>query len=228
MSQGLKVAVSWSGGKDSCFSLYRAISSGLQPCFLLNMVNREAKRSMSHGLDPKLIAAQAEAMEIPILQRETTWDTYEQEFKEAVAELKQQGVDGVVFGDIDIEEHKEWVNRVCTELGVIAILPLWGDEPHTLLNEFLQAGFEAIVVSAKAEFFSDEWLGKRMSRDLIGQVSRISEEFNLHPCGEQGEYHTFVTDGPIFRRSIKIIDSHKVLREGYRFLDITRYELEGN
>ena len=228
MSQGLKVAVSWSGGKDSCFSLYRAISSGLQPCFLLNMVNREAKRSMSHGLDPKLIAAQAEAMEIPILQRETTWDTYEQEFKEAVTELKQQGVDGIVFGDIDIEGHKNWVERVCVELEVIAILPLWGDEPHRLLNEFLQAGFEAIVVSAKAEFFSDEWLGKRMSQEFIGELLRLNEGFNIHPCGEQGEYHTFVTDGPIFRRSIKIIDSHKVLREGYRFLDITRYELEGN
>ena len=228
MSQELKVAVSWSGGKDSCFSLYRATSSGLQPCFLLNMVNRDAKRSMSHGLDPKLIAAQAEVLEIPILQRETTWDTYEQDFKEAVAELKQQGVDGIVFGEIDIEGHKNWVERVCVELEVIAILPLWGDKPHTLLNEFLQAGFEAIVVSAKAEFFGDEWLGKRMSQDFIGELSRLHEEFNLHPCGEQGEYHTFVTDGPIFKRRIKIIDSHKVLREGYRFLDITRYELEGN
>lgn len=227
MSQELKVAVSWSGGKDSCFSLYRTIINALQPCFLLNMVNRDAKRSMSHGLDPKLIAAQAEVLEIPLLQRETTWNTYEQEFKEAVAELKQQGVDGVVFGDIDIEEHKEWVERVCSEVGVIAILPLWGDEPQRLLSDFIQAGFEAIVVSAKAEFFSDEWLGKQVSQDFIGELSRLHEEFNLHPCGEQGEYHTFVIDGPIFRRRIKIIDSHKVLREGYRFLDISRYELEG-
>ncbi len=174
-----------------------------------------------------MIAAQAEVLGIPILQQETTWDTYEHEFKEAIAELKQKGVDGVVFGEIDIEDHKNWVVRVCSELEVIAILPLWGDEPHTLLNEFLQAGFEAIVVSAKAEFFGDEWLGKPVSQDFIGELSRLNEELNLHPCGEQGEYHTFVIDGPIFRRRIKIIDSHTVLREGYRFLDISRYELEG-
>jgi diphthine-ammonia ligase len=227
MSQGLKVAVSWSGGKDSCFSLYRAISNGLQPCFLLNMVNRDAKRSMSHGLDPKLIAAQADVLEIPLLQREATWDTYEREFKEAVAELKQKGVDGVVFGDIDIEEHKNWVERVCGDLEVIAILPLWGDEPYTLLTEFLQAGFEAIVVSAKAEFFSDEWLGKPLTTEIVEELSGLETQSGIHPCGEQGEYHTFVIDGPIFKKRLKIIDSHTVSREGYRFLDISRYELEG-
>ena len=85
----------------------------------------------------------------------------------------------------------------------------------------------SIVVSAKAEFFGDEWLGKRMSQEFIGEVSRLSEEFNIHPCGEHGEYHTFVTDGPTFKRRIKISNSHKVLREGYRVLDISRYELEG-
>jgi len=223
-SKGLKVAVSWSGGKESSFSLYRSLSNGLQACFLLNMINREARRSMSHGLDPDLIAAQAEAIGIPILQRETTWDTYEQEFKAAVAQVKQKGVSGVVFGDIDIEGHKEWVERVCAELAVIPILPLWGVEPQRLLNDFIDAGFEAIVVGAKAELFSEEWLGRRVDQVFIEELLRLN---NVHPCGEQGEYHTFITDGPIFKKRIKIIDSNTVLRERYRFLDISRYELEG-
>lgn len=224
ISKGLKVAVSWSAGKESCLSLYRSLSNGLEVCFLLNMVNRDVRRSMSHGLNPELIAAQAEAMGIPILQRETTWDTYEQEFKEAVAELKQKGISGVVFGDIDIEEHKEWVERICGELGVIPILPLWGHEPQRLLNDFINAGFEAIVVTAKAEFLGQKWLGRRVDEVFVKELLRLN---NVHPCGEQGEYHTFVTDGPIFKRRIKIIDTNKVLREGYRFLDISRYELEG-
>lgn len=223
-SKGLKVAVSWSGGKESCFSLYRSLSNGLQACFLLNMINRESRRSMSHGLDPDLIAAQAEAIGIPIRQRETTWDSYEQEFKAAVAQVKQKGVSGVVFGDIDIEGHKEWVERVCAELAVIPILPLWGDEPQRLLNDFIDAGFEAIVVGAKAELFGEEWLGRRVDQVFIEELLRLN---NVHPCGEQGEYHTFITDGPIFKKRIKIIDSNTVLREGYRFLDISRYELEG-
>lgn len=230
MSKGLKVAVSWSGGKDSCFSLFRSIGqspSACQVCFLLNMVNRDAKRSMSHGLDPKLIATQAEAMEIPILQRETTWETYEQEFKRAVAELKQKGINGVVFGDIDLQEHKDWVERVCGELGVNPILPLWGSEPQRLLSDFIDAGFEAVVVTAKAELFSEKWLGRNMSREFIEELDRLNKESNTHICGEKGEYHTFVIDGPIFKRRIKIIDTSKVLREGYRFLDISRYELVG-
>jgi len=230
MSQELKYAVSWSGGKDSCFSLFRYMkqsSRDIQICYLLNMVNRDAKRSMSHGLDPKLIAAQAQALEIPIMQRETTWETYEQEFKRAVEELKQLGIGAVVFGDIDLQEHKDWIERVCGELEVMPILPLWGDGPEEILNGFIDAGFEAIVVSAKAKFFSEKWMGQKMGVEFIKELHRLNKESNVHLCGEQGEYHTFVTDGPLFKRRIRAIDSEKVLREGYRFLDISKYELVG-
>lgn len=227
MSQGLKAAASWSGGKDSSFSLYRSTRNGLETCFLLNFINREVGRSMSHGLDSALIAAQAQALEIPIVQKGVTWETYEQEFKAAVAQLKQRGIGAVVFGDIDLQGHKDWIERVCGELEVMPILPLWGDEPQTLLNDFIDAGFEAIVVTAKADLFGEEWLGQKIGTEFIKELHRLNEEFNVHPCGEQGEYHTFVTDGPIFKRRIKIIHSEKVLREGYRFLDISKYELVG-
>lgn len=221
MNQGLKAAVSWSGGKDSAFSLYRSISDGLEVSFLLNFINRDARRSMSHGLDPKLLVAQAEAVEIPIVQRETTWETYEEEFKRAVVELKQVGVNAVVFGDIDIEEHREWIERVCAELKVRPILPLWGDEPQRLLNEFIDAGFEAVVVCAKAELLGEEWLGRKVDASFVEGLKGIG----VHPCGEQGEYHTLVTDGPIFKRRIEITPGEKVLREGYRFLDISSFTL---
>ena len=224
---GLKVAVSWSGGKDSCLSLYRAMLGGLQACFLLNFINRDVRKSMSHGLDPKLLSAQAEAIGIPIIQQETTWDTYEQEFKRAVEELKQRGVGGVVSGDIDLQEHKDWIDRVCGELGVMPILPLWGAQPEEILSSFIDAGFEAMVVTAKADFFGQEWLGKRVSREFIRELNRLSEELNIHICGEQGEYHTFVTDGPLFKRRVRIIDSKRELREGYWLLDILRCEIVG-
>ena len=223
MNQGLKVAVSWSGGKDSALSLFRAIRSGLHIHCLLNLINHDASRSMSHGLDPRLIAAQAEALEIPIVQRKTTWETYEDEFKRAVVELKQHGVSAVVFGDIDagIEEHRDWIERVSAELEVRPISPLGGGTPQGLLAEFIDAGFEAIVVCARAELFGEEWLGRKMDADFIQELQ--SKDF--HPCGELGEYHTLVTNGPIFKRRIDIIDSEKVLREGYRFLDISSFAL---
>ena len=225
MNNGLKVAVSWSGGKDSLFALYHAMLDGFQPCFLLNMINRDVKRSMSHGLDPGLLAAQAEAIEIPIVQREVTWDTYEEEFKRAVAELKQKGIGGMVFGDIDIAEHKEWTERVSREVGVTPILPLWGAEPLALLADFIDAGFSAIVVAAKAELFGPEWLGQRMDAELVMELQRFGDELSIHPCGEHGEYHTFVTDGPLFKKRVDIRDSETVMRDGLWFLDITSYEL---
>ncbi|MFQ5924551.1 MAG: diphthine--ammonia ligase [Dehalococcoidia bacterium] len=223
----LKVAVSWSGGKDSCLSLYRALCNGFQVSCLLNMIDRDVQKSMSHGLDAKLLAAQAQAIGIPIVQPETTRDTYEQELKRTVEQLKQKGVKGVVSGDIHFQEHKDWIDRVYGELEVVPILPLWGAQPEYILSSFIDAGFEAMVVTAKADFFGQECLGKRVSGEFRRELDRLREEFNIDICGEQGEYHTFVTDGPLFKRQIKIIDSKRELREGYWFLDILRYEIVG-
>ncbi|MDY6918101.1 MAG: diphthine--ammonia ligase [Chloroflexota bacterium] len=226
MSQARQAAVSWSGGKDSCLSLYRAVRSGVHARFLLNMVNRDASRSMSHGLTPLLLSAQAEAIQIPIVQRETTWETYERDFKAAVTELRREGAEAMVFGDIDLVEHQEWVERVSHEVGVEAMLPLWGCDSERLLNEFVESGFEAVVVAANAEFFGEDWLGKRLDRRFVADVARLAGEAGFHPLGEKGEYHTFVVDGPLFKRRIRIGDAHKVLREGYRFLDIVTYDVQ--
>lgn len=215
------VAVSWSGGKESCFSLYKASLDGFQAHCLLNMITQDAKRSMSHGLDQRLLVAQAEAMGIPIVQREVTWDSYEGGFKDAVAELKQKGVGGVVFGDIDLQEHRDWIERVCDELGVTPLMPLWGDEPERILTGFVDASFEAVVVTAKAEFFDQNWLGRKVDHRFIKELGAL----DIHICGEKGEYHTFVTDGPLFKERIVISDSRQELREGYWFLDILRYEM---
>jgi uncharacterized protein (TIGR00290 family) len=216
-----KVAVSWSGGKDSCFSLYKALQGGFQAHCLLNMINLDNKRSMSHGLDQRLLVTQAEAMGMPIIQREVTWDSYEREFKRAVAELKQKGVERVVFGDIDLQEHRDWIERVCGELEVTPIMPLWGEEPERILTAFVDCGFEAVVVTAKAGFFDQKWLGRKVNHRLIKEMGAL----DIHICGEKGEYHTFVTDGPLFKKRIDITNSRKELREGYWFLDILGYEM---
>ena len=223
---GMRVAVSWSGGKDSSLSLHRAAGSGLHCCHLLNMVDVDYSRSMSHGLDKELIAAQADAMQIPIVQKATSWGTYEREFKAALECLKLEGIQGMVFGDIDLAEHREWVERVCGEAGLAPILPLWGDAPETLLNEFIEAGFEAVVVAAKADLFDDEWLGKPVDLELVSSLITLSRQSGFHPCGEKGEYHTLVTDGPVFRKRINILQYRKVVRDGYRFLDISGYRVE--
>ncbi len=216
-----KVAVSWSGGKESCLACYRAISRGLEVSHLLNFVNKGSERSMGHGLDPELILAQSQAMGIPLVQRETSWETYERKFKDAVLELKRRGVKGIVFGDVDLQEHKDWVEKVCRELDVEPVEPLWGGDPMELLNEFVNAGFEAIVVRVRGDLLGEEWLGRRVNRVFLRDIAKEP----IHPLGEKGEYHTFVTNGPIFKHRIRILGSDKVVKDGYHSMVIKKWRV---
>ena len=108
----MQAVASWSGGKDSCLACYKAISKGVEISHLLNLINADARRSMSHEVDPGLIVSQAAAIGVPVIQKRVTWDTYEQKFKEAITELKAKGVEGVVTGDIDLPEGKKWNDRI--------------------------------------------------------------------------------------------------------------------
>lgn len=214
-------AASWSGGKDSCLACWKAISQGLKVSYLLNFVNKDSTRAMSHGLDHKLIALQAQAMNLPIIQQKVTWKTYEAGFKAALAELRLKGVTGLITGDIYLQEHKDWIDRVCGEVGIEAVLPLWGLDTAQLLADFIDASFKAIIVSVKTEIFGKEWLGRQVDNKLATELYQL----NIDPCGEGGEFHTFVYDGPLFRKSVRIINSTTVFRDDRWFLDILEYSL---
>ena len=188
---------------------------------LLNFISKEHKRVSFHGTEAKLIQLQAEAIGIPLLQKETTWNGYEQEFKDAVKSLIPDGVNGMIFGDIYLQEHKDWVERVCRELGIEAILPLWGQDPERILIDFIDAGFEATIVSAKSELLNDKWMGRKVNREFLSHL----KDNNIDFCGENGEYHTFVTGGPMFQKSIKITKSQPIMRDNHRFLDTLEYSL---
>ncbi|MDI6888166.1 MAG: diphthine--ammonia ligase [Methanocellales archaeon] len=214
--------VSWSGGKESCLACYKAMQDDFVVSYLLNFMDKDGERSRAHGLRIELLRLQSDAIGIPIILKPTTWETYEQVFKNTVSELKQIGVEEGIFGDIDLQEHRDWVERVCAEVGIKPILPLWSKKRERVLEEFIRAGFEAIVVATKADFLGEEWLGCRVDRKFRRELS--NKQIDL--CGEAGEYHTFVIDGPIFRKRINILESAKVLRNGRWFLEITKLELD--
>jgi len=212
---------SWSGGKDSCFACYRAICKGYDISYLVNFISKEYKRVSFHGTEDKLIQLQAEALGMPLLQKETTGNGYEQEFKEAVRSLIPEGIKGMIFGDIYLQEHKDWVERVCGELGIEAVEPLWGEKSEKILLEFMDAGFEAIIVSAKVDLFGKEWIGQKVNRDFFKYVKENSVDI----CGENGEYHTLVVNGPVFKKKLEITESKTIARDGYWFLDTVEYLL---
>ncbi|MGB2728813.1 MAG: diphthine--ammonia ligase [Halobacteriota archaeon] len=220
MKEKKKVFASWSGGKESCLACYKALSNGFDVSHLLNFVSEDGTRSRAHGISSDLIALQADAIGIPIIQVKSSWGGYEAKFKEAVEELKKKGVEGGIFGDMDLQEHREWVDRVCSEVEVASIEPLWGNDPREILKEFVNTGFKAIVIKVKADLFGKEWLGRELNEQFIND---LPEE--IHPCGEHGEYHTFVVDGPLFQRRVEIIKSDKKFKEGTWLLDISEYGL---
>ena len=224
----MKVVASWSGGKDSCFACYKALTQGYEVSYLVNFISREFRRVSFHGTRAHLISRQAQAIGIPLIQHTIPPDMslYEQTFKKAVSALRHNGVEGMVFGDIYLQEHRDWIERVCGELGITPVLPLWDMTPEHVLGEFIETGFEAVVISAKAYFFDEKWLGRRTDRDFLFDLKKLKQEKKLDVCGEQGEYHTVVVDGPLFQKRVQVTYGSRVQRNGYWFLDIPRCRLE--
>ncbi|MCP4221641.1 MAG: diphthine--ammonia ligase [bacterium] len=189
----------------------------------LNMITEDGKRSRSHGIVAQLPALQAQAMNMGIIQAPCTWDSYETKFKEAVDQLKKENIGTGIFGDIDLEPHREWVERVCGEKSIHPILPLWLGKREDLLEEFISAGFKAIITAVNKDYMGSKWLGRLIDRDF---VKDIEAEKNIDPCGENGEYHTLVTDGPIFQKRITVRESKPVQVDKHWFLNITDYGLD--
>lgn len=214
--------VSWSGGKDSCLACYEAIQQGYRISHLVNFISKEYQRVDFHGTKARLIQLQSEALGIPLLQQETSWDDYEPAFKQAVSSLIPKGIEGMVFGDIYLEEHREWVERICGELGIKALEPLWKWSAEKVLGAFIHSGFEAVVVSAQADLIDPEWVGQPVAKPFVDYL----RSKNIDLCGENGEYHTLVINGPIFTKRIRLAETRKMLRDNRWFLDTISYHLE--
>lgn len=219
-----KVFVSWSGGKDCSLALHRAVKSGMDVRYLANMVTSDGKRSCSHGISASVIKKQAEALGIPIAQRPTTDDNYEAVFTDTIKGFKQEGVTGGVFGDIDFNAHREWIERICANAGITPHLPLWLENQQKLMEEFIDAGYKSVIVAVKADLLDKEDLGKIIDKDFLAYISGLNK--NITPCGEAGEFHSLVVDGPLFKKRLAITESEKITRGGHHFLEIKNIKLK--
>jgi len=213
----VKAFCCWSGGKESALSLYRAKNEGIEITYLLNMLSEDGEYSRSHRIRKDCLRGQSEAIRIPIIQRKTSWENYEREFKSAVLELKENGLEAGVFGDVDLQEHRDWVERVCCDAGIKPILPLWKEQREKLLEELIGVGFKAIIVATQDRFLGKRWLGRPVDLELMKQLKALD---GIDLCGENGEYHTFVYDGPIFKKPVEFEVGKKYLKEGHWLLEI--------
>lgn len=218
----MKVVSLWSGGKDSCYACYKAMSSGYEVAALINFTQANSHTSLSHGLSAEVILNQAESTEIPVIQKAMPQGSYRNEFKKLIAGLKAtKEIKGIVFGDIYLQEHKDWIDKVCGELEVEAILPLWGRETKGLALEIIGAGFKAIVVATNSKFLGQEWLGRQVDGQFVEDLIALG---NIDLCGEKGEYHTFVYGGPVFKKSVEFIVGEKTLNDNRWFLRLNQVE----
>jgi uncharacterized protein (TIGR00290 family) len=206
---------------------------------LPGFVYKDVSRMVPHEVAPEIISVQAQAMEIPIVQKEVSWSTFESQFKSTLRTLRLTGIEGLVFGvvpphyPVDSSEklreyrtlvaHKEWMNRVCREEGINPITPLWEKNPEQILAELVEKGFETIIVVVDSKLLGEEWLGRKIDHDFLQEVQRLNREKSVH-IGGSG-YHTLVIDGPLFKKRLHVLQSKTLCKNGYCILDISKVEL---
>jgi uncharacterized protein (TIGR00290 family) len=211
-----RAAISWSGGKDSCAALAR-VRSSLDVVAMITMFDEDASRSRSHGLRPEVVQAQADRLGLRSIVGRCTWETYDRAFANALAMLPPSGITHVVFGDILFEEHRQWAERMCGSHALVAVEPLFGESTDALFDEWVASGAEAIIVTARAQYFDETWLGRRVGRELLSELKRLG----VDPCGERGEYHTVVTNAPLFSSPLSLRLGERVKRSDCWALDVT-------
>jgi len=216
-------AISWSGGKDSCLAYWKAKAEGLNIGYMLNTYRRDTGRVAFHGVRAEFIRAQSNALGIPLLQIVVGDNDYEARFQEALSDLRGRGVEGVVFGDIDIRQNRDWCEGVCRRVGLESIFPLWMQDQKSIMEEFIGAGFKAVVVALNSRFLRREDLGRILDSRWLERIETLRSGAKENPityCGENGEYHTFVYGGPAFNREIGFAPGEKVSNGEYYLMDL--------
>ncbi len=192
--------------------------------YLFNMVSEDGQRSRSHGIRAAVIKKQAAALGIPILQQPTVDEAYEAVFIKALKDFKRQGIDVGVFGDIDFNEHREWIEKACAPAAITPRLPLWLEDQSKLMEEFIAAGFKAVVAAVKTDLLGKEFLGRIVDKKFLADIAALNK--GITPCGEAGEFHTLVVDGPLFKKRLDLVETEKVTRLEHHFLEILKVELK--
>ena len=210
-----RAAVSWSGGKDSCAAFERS-REAFEIVAAVTMVDLEGTRSRSHGIRIELLRAQTAALGLRHVMRRCDWESYEQEFEHGLRELHADGVTHVIYGDIVYPEHRAWAERLSERAGLTAVEPLFGIPTSEVARSFVRSGARATLVAVNASRLDATWLGTQLSDEAIDRLIALG----VDPCGEEGEYHTFVTDSPSFAQPVAVQPGEVVQVRGYWAMDL--------
>lgn len=198
----MRVAVSWSGGKDSYLAYQKALAQGHEICSIITFLWEEP--SLAHPIN--IIELQAEALKMRHYRAETKKPYFEHYIKEISILAKEEGIEGIVTGDIAPLDafHGNWMEKVCKELNLKLIRPLWGAERHQILEELISGGCRVIFSCVKKPWFDEKWLGRALNWESLEELKTLNARYGMDLCGENGEYHTLVVDAPIFSKVVEI------------------------
>jgi uncharacterized protein (TIGR00290 family) len=213
-------ALSWSGGKDSALALWTLRRQLLEPKALITTVTESYERISMHGVRRELLARQAEALRVPLVEvlipPSCVNEIYDARMAEAFAGAPLRGVEAVAFGDLFLEDVRAYREGRLAAAGRRGLFPLWGHDTAALAREFLDAGFEATLVCVDPRVLDSSFAGRRYDERLLAELPP-----DVDPCGENGEFHTFVSAGPIFAGPIACVTGEVVERDGFVFCDLT-------
>lgn len=178
-------------------ALHRALATGVRVEALLAMYDETGERSRSHAISRELMQAQADALGIPLVMRSASWADYESVFIDQLKQFAAQGLTHGVFGDIDLQAHRDWEEKVCAAAGLQVLLPLWQQDRRALAEAVLNSGFRARVVCVDARWLDASFCGVEYDATFLARLPA-----GVDACGENGEFHTFVFDGPRFAHTV--------------------------
>ena len=193
-----KALASWSGGKDSCLALWRAQKLGISVTHLLTALDESGLKTRSHGVSKSLIHSQGQSLGIHNEFIAASWQDYEKDFIAKLIQLSDDGISQAIFGDIDLIAHRDWEEKVCAAANIVAMLPLWNENRLALVTEFLNAGFKARVTCVDGRFLDESFVGVEFDTQFLDRLPGV-----VDACGENGEFHTFVYDGPNFLKPVR-------------------------
>jgi len=210
-----KAIFCWSGGKDSAYCLHKVLTEKLFDVkYLLTTINDNFKRISMHGVREELLDNQVESIGIPLLKVRVTEGTnteYEKQMETVLLKAKSEGINNVIFGDIFLEDLRVYRENNLAKVGMIGNFPLWKMDTKILINDFINQHFKTIICCTHDGYLGEEWLGKEVDKSFIEELPAV-----VDPCGENGEYHTFCYEGPLFKNKINF----KVGERIYKALEI--------
>ncbi len=221
----MRVAVLATGGKDSALALYKVLNEDHEVKYLVSMIPLREDSWMFHYPNIRLVDLFAEAVEIPLVKAETL-AVKEREVEDLKRLIEGIDVDAIVSGAIASNYQKSRIEKICEQLRLKCIAPLWHENPLNILKEILDLKFEVIITGVYAYGFSEEWLGRKIDEASIKALIELNKQYGVSLVGEGGEYETLVLDAPFFKKRIKIVEAEKIWKNQFGYFLITKAKLE--